>query len=339
MVKERLFSASSSQGLSMMTNKADGSIRVLVIEDGLAIRDASGSAIDFDEAIALSQSLDWPDLSFIKVGSSDEAADHLRSEGADALLVGGRNITGITFLLSSADDTPILAVAERHDIALAEKAIGAGAEDVLLTADLQDQDMLARRVQLAIARKASEREQKRQAREDAPTGLANSLLLEERFVRALARADRYATLVGLVAIDLDGFDALTRQHGQVTTDRLLQAVGERLLGEIRQTDTLARTRDHGFTWMVEGLPAIDDIDSLVNRLPNQLARPFSIEGQEIKVTASVGVAIAPFHGRDFKAANAMAEAAMIDVANISGDALLMLPIPRTTKPTRSTVDV
>ena len=321
-----------------MMNKVDGLISVLVIEGGLATGNASDSSIDVNAACKRGQSPNHSGVSFLKVGSTDEAIEHLQSEGASALLMDGRNLAGITFLQSSAADVPILAVLDGDDIALAEEAIRSGAEDVLLATDLQDQGNLTRRVQLAIARKASERQQKRRAREDTPTGLANSLLLEERFARALARADRYATLVGLVAIDLDGFDALTRCHGQATADHLLQAVGERLHGEIRQTDTLARTRHHGFTWMVEGLAAIDDIDALVNRLPNQLARPFSIEGRKINVTASVGVAIAPFHGRDFEAVNAMAEAAMIDVANISGDALLMLPIPRTTKPARSVVD-
>lgn len=332
MVNGTLLSASPAQGPSMMKNEVDDKISVLVIEDGLSTGRAWGTALNVEEGCGLSGSPDHPDMSFQKVGSLDEAADHFRSEGATALLIDGRNLTGITFLQSSAADLPILAVADGDDINLAREAIGAGAEDVLLAADLQDRIALTRRIQLAIARKTSEQLQRQRAREDAPTGLANSLLLEERFVRALARSDRYATLVGLVAIDLDGFDALTHHRGQATADHLLQAVGVRLLGEIRQTDTLARTRHHGFTWMVEGLPAIDDIDSLVNRLPNKLAQPFSIEGQEISVTASVGVAIAPFHGRDFKAVNAMAEAAMIDVANISGDALLMLPIPRTTKP-------
>ncbi len=321
----------------MMKSEVKGSISVVVIEDDLSTGCAIGAALDFDEGRGLSGSPDRLDLSFLKIGSSDEAADHLRGEDADALLIDGQNLTGITFLQSAAADLPILAVVDGDDIALAEDAIGAGAEDVLLLSDLQDQAAFARRVQLALARKTSERQQMRRAREDAPTGLANGLLLEERFVRALARADRYATLVGLVAIDLDGFDMLTRHHGQATADHLLQAVGERLLGEIRQTDTLARTRHHGFTWMVEGLSAIDDIDSLVNRLPNRLARPFSLGDREISVTASVGVAIAPFHGRDFKAVNAMAEAAMIDVSSISGDALLMLPIPHTTKPARSAV--
>ena len=109
---------------------------------------------------------------------------------------------------------------------------------------------------------------------------------------------------------------------------MLSSVGQRLLGETRQIDTLARTRDHGFTWLVEDLPAIDDISALVNRLPSQLARPFLLDGKEIRLTASAGVAICPFHGRDFQTVHGMAEAAMLDVSTISGDALLMPPLPQ-----------
>jgi predicted signal transduction protein with EAL and GGDEF domain len=94
-------------------------------------------------------------------------------------------------------------------------------------------------------------------------------------------------------------------------------------------DTLARTRSFGFTWLVEGLSAIDDVEVLVNRMPKQLARPFSIQGERVSVTASVGIALAPYHGRSFREVHSMAEAAMFDVWSISGDALLMPPIQRT----------
>jgi GGDEF domain-containing protein len=97
--------------------------------------------------------------------------------------------------------------------------------------------------------------------------------------------------------------------------------------DIRKTDTLARTRDNGFTWLVEGLAAINDISALIDRLPTRLSMPFSIDDRDVCITASVGVAICPFHGCDFPMVHAMAEAAMLDVATVSGDGLLMLPLP------------
>lgn len=264
-----------------------------------------------------------------------DMAASLRRGGVDAIIVDDCELTDTARLWPDVEDLPILAVVDEDDMKRARRAIGAGADDVLLLTDLADPDQLRRRIALAVERKAFERLKRRSARQDVQTGLANRIVLEERFARALARADRYATLVGLVAVDLDGFDALTARYGCDMTGHLLRAVGQRLCGEVRQTDTLARTRDHGFTWLVEGLSTVDDLDALVNRLPNRLARPLAVENQQIRVTVSVGVALSPFHGRDFQTVHGMAEAAMIDVSSMSGDALLMPPLPPDAKPLRA----
>lgn len=276
-----------------------------------------------------------PAITFINAEDRDDAIKRLHSQRVDAIMMGADNIDDMNWLQDGTIDLPILAIAKTNDIDLALHAIGSGADDVLLPSDLSETETLWHRILLAIRRKASERQHVHLAREDRLTGLANGLLLEERFVRALARADRYATYVGLVAIDLDGFEDRIKHQGQAAANHLLTLVGERLLGESRQTDTLARTRHHGFTWLVEGLPTIDDISDLVNRLPNRLSQPFKGPGGDIRITVSVGVAIAPIHGHDFQTVHGMAEAAMIDVSSISGDALLMLPVP--TSAVKSTV--
>lgn len=275
-------------------------------------------------------SLDETRLRFSYARDREAAKAILGEGGIDAILLERCDADGLSWLHASAPDLPILMIAEDGSEDVLRHAIGEGAEDVLTPLDLSETS-LVRRIDLAIARKAYERRQIGNARQDELTGLANGVLLEERFERALARADRFATLVGLVAIDIDGFDGLLAQHGQEAIDRLLPMAGKRFLNETRQTDTLARTREHGFTWLVEGLPALDDINALVNRLPQQLIRPFSIGDRDIRLTASAGLAICPYHGRDFHTVHGMAEAAMLDVSTISGDALLMHPVP----PTRS----
>ena len=269
-------------------------------------------------------------LRFAYARDREDAKAFLGDVGIDAILLDRCDSDGFSWLHASAPGLPILAITEDGSEDVLRHAIGEGAEDVLTPSDLSEAS-LVRRIDLAIARKAFERRQISNARQDELTGLANSVLLEERFERALARADRFATLVGLVAIDIDGFDGLIAQHGQEAIDRLLPMAGRRFLDETRKTDTLARTREHGFTWLVEGLPALDDINALVNRLPQQLTRPFSIGDRDIRLTASAGLAICPYHGRDFQTVHGMAEAAMLDVSTISGDALLMHPVP----PTRS----
>lgn len=307
-----------------MNDESTRSITVLSIETNKRTRwrDQPGAVTELSRRSA---DPDLPGMHLLSVDGLERAEKHLRQDRIDAVLLESGDKYEITRLDACCADQPILVVADEPDMDAARSAIQAGAQDVLLPEDLLAPD-LKRRVDLAIARKSLELGRIRHARMDALTGLANTTLLEERFTRATARADRFATLIGLVAIDLDGFDGLIADHGQNGAERLLAMVAQRLLHQTRKTDTLARTRPHGFTWLVEGLAAIDDINALVDRMPKQLAEPFSVDGQAIKVTASVGVAICPFHGSDFQTVHAMAEAAMLDVATISGDGLLMLPI-------------
>lgn len=312
----------------------DRAISVLVI--GGSLPDGEGGSrvvrIDFP---GRAETADRPDLQIIHAPNLEEATRELRTGAIDTVLLNQGEAETVASVRAHAADLPILMLARESAIEIAQAAIAQGADDVLLPTDLAG-DGLERRVSLAIARKSYETDRLRHAREDAVTGLANGTLLEERFVRAMARADRSSTLVGLVAIDLDGFDDVVARHGRSVADRLLSLVGMRLLGETRQTDTLARTRDHGFTWMVEGLASIDDISALVNRLPASLNEPFSVDDRTIRLTASGGVAICPLHGRDFATVQGMAEAAMLDVSAISGDGLLMLPVPLVSKPLRPT---
>ncbi len=305
----------------------DRVISLLVIDEGSAAGTGPLRAMKTTISGA-SHGRDGPSLHVAGVQTLEAAAAHLQQFRVDAVLLNHSNSAAIARLQAASADLPILAVAERCDVDHAREAIGLGAEDVLLPDDLTETG-LRYRTALAVARKAHEKKQRRHARKDQLTGLANTTLIEERFARALARADRFATLVGLVAIDIDGADGLIETLSREGADRLLALIGERLLGETRQMDTFARTRAFGFTWLVEGLSVIDDVETLVNRMPKQLEHPFSIQGQEVSVTASVGIALAPYHGRSFRAVHSMAEAAMFDVWSISGDALLMLPIQQT----------
>ena len=229
---------------------------------------------------------------------------------------------------------PIVVISDSTDPAFAFQAISNGAQDVVSPSAMQTADF-KRTILTSIERKRLEQHRIRHAREDELTGLANRLLLEERFERAMARADRLATLVALVAIDLDQPERLIELYGVGCIDRLMPHISKRLMSEIRETDTLARTRDAGFTWLVEGLAAINDISVLVDRLPRLLAQPFNLDGRETFVTVSIGVAVCPFHGRDFSTLHKLAEAAMLDVATLNGDGLIMPPLPAIVEKERS----
>ena len=268
-------------------------------------------------------------ISVIRASRLLDASTFLRQQLFDVVLLDlpdPADVASIRCLLDAAPTLPIVVITASEDPTTACQAVRQGAQDVVF-GRVATASCLQRTILASIERKRQEQHKIRYARVDEPTGLANLLLLEERFERAKARADRQATLIGLVAIDLDRVDELLDRCGRAILDRWLPLVGARLMTEVRRTDTLARTREFGFTWLVEGLSAIDDISVLVNRLPRLLAEPFTVDRQEIRATASVGVAISPFHGRQFGELHAMAEAAMFDVASMSGDGLLMPLLP------------
>lgn len=317
-------SKQASKAWQVTTIMARRMINVLAIGD-----EASGGRSGWQDLAAHGAEAG---LLLFRAEGLDEATVRLRDGQIDAILWDRPDAGAIAWIGARADNLPILVIDRESAIDVAGHAIDLGAEDVLLADDLAPH-RLRRRIDLAIARKASGRKRLQQARWDELTGLANSALLEERFARALARADRFATLVSLVALELDDLDQLVDDQGEPIAERILPMAAERLQGQIRQTDTLARTREHGFTWMVEGLAALDDINALVDRLPKHLAKPFVIDGREIRLTASIGVAICPLHGQDFQTVHGMAEAAMLDVASISGDGLLMPPPIRSMRST------
>ena len=147
-------------------------------------------------------------------------------------------------------------------------------------------------------RKTFEARIRHSANHDFLTGLANRNLLSDRLGVAIAQAARTLRPVWVVFLDLDRFkiinDSLTHKAG----DELLQQVGERLRGATRDTDTVARQGGDEFVLV---LPETGDgrlTDSIVERLLQTLARPFTLNGQELFVTCSAGVAVYPGDGTD-----------------------------------------
>ncbi len=113
------------------------------------------------------------------------------------------------------------------------------------------------------------------------TGLGNRLLLEERFERAAARADRQGRYLALLSIELDHYLNVVEQMGGAFGDRLLRAVARRLQANFRKSDTLARFRQHGFSALLEAMAPAQDASILASscaprwRLPSGSTAPTS----------------------------------------------------------------
>ncbi|HET6837930.1 MAG TPA: EAL domain-containing protein [Gemmatimonadales bacterium] len=128
-----------------------------------------------------------------------------------------------------------------------------------------------------------------QAFHDPLTGLANRALFRDRVSHALALAQRRGTPVTVLYLDLDDFKNVNDSLGHAEGDRLLIAAAERFLACARTADTVARLGGDEFAILIEGA---DGSEGLPERLAAAMSHPFSLSGNQLRVTASIGVASA-----------------------------------------------
>jgi len=133
---------------------------------------------------------------------------------------------------------------------------------------------------------------------DALTGLPNRNLLAERLNQALKQARREGSRVAVMFIDLDFFKQVNDTLGHAVGDRLLQLVAERMRMCVRETDTIARLGGDEFVILLMDIDAIAPAGIVAEKLIAQMVEPFTIEGNELHIGASIGITIFPDDGRD-----------------------------------------
>jgi diguanylate cyclase len=136
----------------------------------------------------------------------------------------------------------------------------------------------------------------RLAHHDTLTGLPNRLLFQDRLEQALRVAGRQDQGVALMLLDLDHFKDVNDSLGHPAGDQLLREVAERLAGGIRATDTWARLGGDEFALVQTGARGSKDAEVMVQRVLGALRPPFTVEGQRVHVSASLGVTLFPDDG-------------------------------------------
>jgi diguanylate cyclase (GGDEF)-like protein len=146
------------------------------------------------------------------------------------------------------------------------------------------------------ARRHAEDELRRLATHDTLTDLPNRLMLQDRIVTALARGKREKTPFGVMLIDLDGFKEINDSLGHAAGDRLLGEVGERVKNTLRQADTAARLGGDEFAILLEDGGDGVEAAEVASRILAGLEGPIYLEGKEVFVRASIGIASADHTG-------------------------------------------
>ena len=140
-------------------------------------------------------------------------------------------------------------------------------------------------------RKALEEQLRQLAFHDPLTLLANRNLFRDRVQHALNLAQRRHTEVAVMFLDLDNFKNINDSQGHDAGDRLLQAAAQRLVTNTRASDTVARLGGDEFAVLLEGFAAAEEVETLAAQLVDALNQPLVVSNTELRVGASIGIAI------------------------------------------------
>ena len=134
------------------------------------------------------------------------------------------------------------------------------------------------------------------ANHDSLTGLPNRNLLHDRLAHIIAR--RREGMAAVLFLDLDRFKLINDSYGHKVGDELLKEVARRLAACLRNEDTVSRLGGDEFVVLLEELPGVDAAATIAGKIADHLAEPLTIDGHELPVAASIGIALYPRDGRD-----------------------------------------
>ncbi|OBA91958.1 hypothetical protein A5662_21505 [Mycobacteriaceae bacterium 1482268.1] len=138
-----------------------------------------------------------------------------------------------------------------------------------------------------------------QALRDTLTGLANRDLFNDRLMHAVQLHENDSQSVAVLSMDLDDFKLVNDSLGHPAGDALLTQAAERLLGCVRTSDTVARVGGDEFAVLMEGLPELSRL--VAHRVVAAFEEPFLIDGQQLLIRPSVGLAVASAANPDLSA--------------------------------------
>ncbi len=162
---------------------------------------------------------------------------------------------------------------------------------------------------VTVARELSTR-LARLAQHDVLTDLPNRSLFAERLAQAIDNSRINGTLAALLFVDLDRFKDINDSLGHAVGDQLLQGVARRLLGCVRNSDTVSRQGGDEFVVVLAGVARATDAVACATKILVALDAPFLLGDHELRISASIGVAVYPDGAADADALLRCADFAM-----------------------------
>lgn len=295
----------------------DRQLRVLLVDDDEddyimtrdLLSDVKGKSID----------LDW-------VSTYDEAIEAIGRNSHEVYLLDYRLgvRTGLELMRESIENgcrAPMILLTGQGDHRVDLEAMKAGAADYLVKGEISAL-LLERSMRYAIEKKRAEDQILHMAYYDNLTSLPNRVLFQDRLNQAIVQAERYGRRSAMLFLDLDNFKRINDTFGHRIGDLLLKAVADRLKESVRDSDSVARqhtdilnvtvARQGGdeFTVLLSEVREPQDVARVAQRFLDKLSRPFLLDGHEVFITASIGIAIYAIDGKDMDSLLKNADAAM-----------------------------
>jgi diguanylate cyclase (GGDEF)-like protein len=207
----------------------------------------------------------------------------------DLSLPDANGLEALETIQGSAPEVPVVVLSGQDDMNLAVQAVQEGAQDYLVKRQV-DGHHLSRAIRYAVERKRWELQLAHWSLHDSLTGLPNRTLFLDRLEHALARSARPGSWLAVLFLDLDRFKTVNDSLGHEIGDRLLTEVAKRMQELVRPGDTIARFGGDEFMVLCEDICESDAI-GIANRISSGVAEPFLLEGREIFVGVSIGIAL------------------------------------------------
>ena len=289
---------------------------LLLAPDGVHLKHGAAPNLPADYTKAIDGICIGPDVGSCGTAVYRRETVIVKDIAHDPLWVNYRDLAAMHGF-SSCWSTPILS---HQGAVLGTFAMYSGAVREPTVSDTNLIDVSTRIAGIAIERKQAEDRIQFMANHDALTGLPNRTLLKDRLSQAVLYAQRYDNWVTVVFIDLDNFKTVNDSLGHNAGDELLKVVAHRMTSCVRSTDTVVRLGGDEFVILLLDQPKNADIISeTLQSIRTAIAETVHLEGHDLKVTSSIGIANYPNDGADADTLLANADAAMYRAKEIGRD--------------------
>lgn len=127
---------------------------------------------------------------------------------------------------------------------------------------------------------------------DALTGLANRRMVLDQLTEGIVSVAKYGTSLAVLYVDVDNLKGVNDRLGHATGDELIVLVGKRLVGVVREQDLVGRVGGDEFILVIDDAGSRESVESVACRLLESLGEPLMLRGHELRISASIGVALA-----------------------------------------------